>query len=241
MKMKAFGKSITGKVRELNEDYIFVSDDFCVVSDGMGGHNAGEVASSLAVRSFVESFHKDMSDNAEALECLVNAIGFANSRVNFEARVNSLCNGMGTTLSACFLSGDKLYSVHVGDSRIYLINSHGIKQLTNDHTYVNEMVRMGRLTHEQAINHPQKNIITKAIGINETIEADAFINTLSEDDLILLCSDGLTTMLNDDEIFKTIMDYELLEEKVEKLIEFANENGGTDNISVILIDNGVME
>lgn len=145
---------------------------------------------------------------------------------------------MGATFSVCTFVNNKIYAAHVGDSRIYLINKQ-IHQLSIDHTYVNEMVRVGKITQRQAKHHPQKNIITRAVGINENIEVDAFVEPYNQNDFVLICSDGLTSMLDDKEIFDTIKNNDL-KSSIIKFIERANEKGGYDNISVILIS-GVLK
>lgn len=241
--MISFGKSDKGKVRGNNEDYIYLNDNkigvlpnLYVVSDGMGGHKAGEIASNIAVNSFVNYvIENKFADNEGILDFLVNAIDYANKVVYKKSQIDLECRGMGATLSACTFVNKKIYSVHVGDSRIYYVGKSEIKQLSIDHTYVNEMVRTGRLTLKQAENHPQKNIITRAIGIDKNIEVDAFVAHYNFDDCFLICSDGLVSMLDDGKIFDIIKNNCTAENKVLKLVESANENGGFDNISVILI------
>ena len=172
--MISFGKSDTGKVRDINEDFIYVNDEkvgslpnLYIVSDGMGGHKAGEIASSLAVNSFLDYVKNNtFANDDEILDFLVNAIDYANKMVYEKSISDIKCNGMGATFSVCTFVNNKIYAAHVGDSRIYLINKQ-IHQLSIDHTYVNEMVRVGKITQRQAKHHPQKNIITRAVGINE--------------------------------------------------------------------------
>ncbi len=246
--MISFGKSDVGLTRYINEDFIYARDEqigplpnLYIVSDGMGGHKAGEIASAMAVNSFVE-FILNHNADGEILDLIVNAINYANKAVYEKSRLDIECRGMGTTFSVCTIIDNKIYAAHVGDSRIYLVNNQRIKQISIDHTYVNEMVRMGKITPEQAKIHPQKNIITRALGINDKIACDAFVEPMSLNDYVLICSDGLTSMLDDKEIFDTINDgggYDL-ENKVSKCIQIANEKGGYDNISVILIS-GVLK
>jgi Serine/threonine protein phosphatase len=242
----SFGKSDTGKVRDINEDFIYVNDEkvgslpnLYIVSDGMGGHKAGEIASSLAVNSFLDYVKNNtFANDDEILDFLVNAIDYANKMVYEKSISDIKCNGMGATFSVCTFVNNKIYAAHVGDSRIYLINKQ-IHQLSIDHTYVNEMVRVGKITQRQAKHHPQKNIITRAVGINENIEVDAFVEPYNQNDFVLICSDGLTSMLDDKEIFDTIKNNDL-KSSIIKFIERANEKGGYDNISVILIS-GVLK
>ena len=242
--MISFGKSDVGRTREINEDFIYVSNEkvgplpnLYIVSDGMGGHKAGEIASSMAVNFFVDYIlNNSFNDNNEVLDFIVNAINYANKAVYEKSKLDLECSGMGATFSVCTIINDKIYAAHVGDSRIYLLNDAKIKQISVDHTYVNEMVRMGKITADQAKHHPQKNIITRALGINKNIEVDAFIEPFNLNEYVLICSDGLTSMLDDEEIFDTINDNKYdFGNKVLKCIEDANEKGGYDNISVILI------
>ena len=148
-------------------------------------------------------------------------------------------NGMGTTFTAAAVIGNKLYGLHVGDSRIYVYDKNGLKQLTKDHSFVMEMVRMGKLTIDEARVHPKRNMITRAVGIEETIPADTVICTLEDDSIVLVCSDGLSTMITDDEIEKILKKKTDIGKKADLLVELANKNGGYDNISVILADRRV--
>jgi protein phosphatase len=242
--MNAFGKSDIGKLRDSNEDFIYINNknigqlkNLYVVADGMGGCNAGEVASELSVKSFVDYVSRENKyneENTDILNILANAICHAN-KVVFEKSQNDLdCSGMGTTFSACCVLNKKLYCLHIGDSRIYLINNSKIKQVSEDHTYVAELLRAGKIKKEQVKNHPKRNIIMRAVGIAEAIEPDTFIINCEPDDYFLICSDGLNTMLDDEKIFEIINLNLNLKEKVLKLIETANDYGGYDNISVIL-------
>ena len=247
--MISFGKSDTGRVRDINEDFIFLSDEkigqlsnLYIVSDGMGGHKAGEIASSLAVNSFVDYVANNFfSNDSEILDFLVNGIDYANKMVYEKSKLDIECAGMGATFSACTFANNKVYAVHVGDSRIYLMDNDKLRQLSIDHTYVNEMLRVGKITEDQAKHHPQKNIITRAVGINKNIEVDAFIEPYNKNDFVLIFSDGLTSMLDDKEIFDTMKNngYDL-NNSVLEFINGANEKGGYDNISVILIS-GVLK
>lgn len=240
--MISVGKTDRGKVRDINEDSIYLNDfgvgmlpNLYIISDGMGGHKAGEIASSLAIDSFVNYITENNFESENfILDFLVNAMHFANSCVYQKSQADSDCYGMGATFSACTFVNKKAYCVHVGDSRIYLINNSSIKQLSVDHTYVNEMVKTGKLTLLQAKNHPQKNIITRAVGIDKNLEVDAFVCNYDFDDRFLICSDGLSSSLNDNEIF-SIVNNSQFDSAASNFINAANEKGGLDNISVILI------
>ena len=250
-KMLSFGKTDIGIVREKNEDNIFFSDNkigdldnLYIICDGMGGHKAGDVASKMAIESFLWYIKKNKCDNKNMiLDFLVSAGNYANKIVYEESKKNLSYNGMGTTLTACCVVDKKIYCLHAGDSRIYIINDFELKQLSCDHSYVNEMIKSGEINLEQAKNHPKRNIITKAVGTEKNIKFDAFVFDLdlNKKNYLLMCSDGLNCVLDDKEIFNLLdinnfdLDETCLKEKVDKLINVANEKGGFDNISVILI------
>ncbi|MCL2873452.1 MAG: Stp1/IreP family PP2C-type Ser/Thr phosphatase [Defluviitaleaceae bacterium] len=241
--MFGFGKTDVGMKRENNEDSIFVSNEkigflpnLFIIADGMGGHNAGEIASSKAVEYFCESVRKSEDEKGEEiLDCIFGSIKFANEMVLQLATSTSEYDGMGTTFTVCVCDGNKLYSGHIGDSRAYVINKSGIEQLTTDHTYVHELKTAGKITEEEAKAHPSRNVITRALGMSADTLADSKIRTLKADDYVLLCSDGLSNMLSDCAISEIVLGKGSSVEKVDALINLANENGGIDNISVIII------
>ena len=239
--LQAFSMTDIGKRRKLNQDYVFVSvcpigelPNVFIVADGMGGHNAGDYASKYTVEMIEEQIRE--SQLTEAAEILDSAICRANSYIRNMARENKTLSGMGTTVVAATVSDDKLLVANVGDSRLYIINDKEIRQITRDHSLVEEMVRMGGIDRRAARVHPDKNIITRAVGALDTVEADFFREDLKEGDTILLCSDGLTNMLEDEEIHGIVKRRASLSEKGKALIGAANENGGKDNIAVILIN-----
>ena len=241
--MLAAGLSVTGKVRPQNQDTIFVSTEpvgplpnLFVVADGMGGHNAGDVASSLAVSLFVEYIREQSAEPADFLDLCVAAAAHANSRVLMLGNADTSLYGMGTTLTACYILNDQIKIVHVGDSRIYVVTADEIIQLTNDHSYVQEMVRAGYLTPRQAREHPKRNVLLRVLGGEDALETDAFTRSLKGACVVLLCSDGLHGMIRDEAIKDIIHRRVSVEERVESLINAANEAGGHDNISVILIE-----
>lgn len=235
------GKTDVGRVRANNEDTIFISNErvgvlqnFFVVADGMGGHIGGEVASENALRAALESIYSN--NDWDTLDILVDGVKNANTVVFNMSKENAELSQMGTTFSAVSILDNKLYAAHVGDSRIYLISHGEIKQLTFDHTYVMEMIKAGQMTAEEARVSPQRNIITRAVGINDVIEIDGIICDVNSDDYILICSDGLSGMLNDMEILNIFNSYHIsLESLVDDLIYNANIKGGNDNISVVVI------
>ncbi|MGL4789855.1 MAG: Stp1/IreP family PP2C-type Ser/Thr phosphatase [Anaerotignaceae bacterium] len=241
--MKAIGNCVTGELRENNEDFIYVSKEedklnLYIVADGMGGHNAGEVASKYAVDFFVEYTNNILENNfdeSQISDTLVEAISYCNKEIYEKSLLKEELSGMGTTLTCGVIYNNKLIVAHVGDSRAYLFRDGTLTQITKDHSYVMEMVKQGKLTLEDAKVHPNRNIITKAIGSKETIQADVFIEHLKDKDLIMLCSDGLSTMVSDEEITNILnsnVDENLM---VEILVNKANENGGKDNISTIVV------
>ena len=242
--MRSFGNSVAGMQRKNNEDSIYVGNEnlpvknIFIVADGMGGHNAGEVASGHAIEKFVE-YVKDNYDSENILDVLLEGVIAANKAVYDEAVSNENENGMGTTFTCACIENEKLYAVHVGDSRIYILKDEKLQQITNDHSFVMEMVKQGRITLEEARVHPKRNIITRAVGTEETIDVDTVIKDFGENDVVLICSDGLSGMICDDEIEKIIKENEDVNQCIEKLIDRANENGGKDNISAIIIRNEV--
>ena len=244
--MKLFGKTDIGLVRETNQDaFSFGSFDdgncWAVVCDGMGGVSGGQVASEICVEKVSEAIKRSYRKGitlSSAKNLLTTAINAANSAVFKEAQENIELKGMGTTVVAVLVLGSIAVVAHVGDSRAYLINDE-INQITKDHSFVMEMVRMGKLTLEEAKVHPKRNVITKAIGIEKIMPADTFIETLNKDSIILVCSDGLTAMVDDKEIEKVLRKRTGLDRKADLLVELANKNGGNDNISVILADRRV--
>ena len=237
--MKSYSLTDTGRVRSMNEDYVFVSErpigrlsNLFVVADGMGGHNAGERASSYAVEVLLQSIRKNKEKNP--VKVMRRAIESANDMVYQESISSDRSRGMGTTMVAAVICKDRLYVANVGDSRLYIINSQ-IRQITKDHSLVEEMVRLGKLTKEEGRNHPDKNIITRAVGAEETVQIDCFEERIGIRDVVLLCSDGLTNMVSDEQIQQIIKTEKNLQKAAELLVETANRNGGRDNITVLLI------
>ncbi len=237
---KSFSVTDIGKKRKLNQDFVYTSDEAVgnlpnvyIVADGMGGHNAGDYASKCTVQTMVREIKGCFEKSP--IRILSKAICVANDRIRRKAREDENLYGMGTTVVAATCLGKYLQVANVGDSRLYIINDE-IRQITRDHSLVEEMVRMGGIDREAAKHHPDKNIITRAIGARDTIEIDFFNEELKNGDIVLLCSDGLTNMLEDEEIGRILKGAGSLEERAEKLIEAANNNGGKDNIAVIIID-----
>lgn len=240
--MYGFGASHVGRVRLKNEDSIFVSnealgklDNLYIVADGMGGHKAGQVASATAIESFVSSVKN--GDDEEALDIMIGGVSHANESVYNMSREHEEYSNMGTTMVACTVKGSVLYAAHVGDSRLYRISEGNITQITNDHSYVAEMVRAGKMTEEEALVHPQRSCITRAVGTDSSVRVDGLIVNVKANDMYIICSDGLSNMLKKEEILEICLDTgKSTEEKVNTLIDRANEKGGIDNISAVLID-----
>jgi protein phosphatase len=238
--LKSFSVTDIGKKRKLNQDYVFSSDrrignlsNVFIVADGMGGHNAGDFASRFTVDTMVEEIERSFEQSP--VRILENAIKTANRKLREKAAENDALAGMGTTVVACSVLGRYLQVANVGDSRLYVINE-SITQITRDHSLVEEMVRLGGIDRETARAHLDKNIITRAIGATETVDIDFFNVELNRGDIVLLCSDGLTNMLEDEEIRMIVSGQRDIIEKAQKLVVAANNNGGKDNIAVILIE-----
>lgn len=238
--MKLYAMTDVGRKREVNQDYVYVTDqpvgpfpNFLAVADGMGGHKAGDFASKYTVNTVLEELEKTPLDKPE--EILRNIVGIANHKLIEVAATDVKLEGMGTTLVAGTVIGNTLYFANVGDSRLYLINEK-IRQISKDHSLVEEMVRLGGIKAEEAKNHPDKNIITRAIGVKEDVEADIYEYRLKKGDVILMCTDGLSNMVEDEDMFDIVKGSRDVVEAVEMLIEKANSNGGRDNIGVVLAE-----
>ena len=239
--MRVYSATDVGQRRKMNQDYVFVSENpvgnlpnLFVVADGMGGHNAGDYASSHAVQTLVDEIRRDADFNP--IKVIRHAIETANTEILDRSRSDENLRGMGTTMVVCTIVGHYAYVANVGDSRLYVVQGE-IHQVTKDHSLVQEMVRMGEIKPEEARNHPDKNIITRALGAERTVDIDFFDLKLEPDSTILMCSDGLSNMVEDSEIEKIILNQtEELPQKGERLLREANRNGGKDNIAVILVE-----
>ncbi|OCL27930.1 serine/threonine protein phosphatase [Orenia metallireducens] len=235
--MKYGATSEVGKVRRENQDNYLVinkdSLDIIVVADGMGGHQGGNVASSLAIKGIKEyDFnHDSLKDSIK--EC----IELVNQRIQQEGLAKEEYQGMGTTLTMGVIKDRILIIGHIGDSRAYLFRDGKLQQLTNDHSYVGELLRNNIISQKEADNHPKKNLLLNALGVKEEIEADLFELDLESNDLILLCSDGLTNMLSDDKISEVLSENLDLQKKADKMALLANQQGGYDNITVVIYCN----
>ena len=236
---KTVSKTDIGLKRKLNQDYVFTADlpvgklpNLYLVADGMGGHKAGGFASKYAVETIVEVVNSGKEENVFSV--LNRAITEANYRIRKKASEDESMAGMGTTLVAATIVDNVLHVANVGDSRLYLINDE-IRQITIDHSLVEEMVRLGGINREQARNHENKNIITRAIGAQTNVNPDFFEVGLKNGDRIFMCTDGVSNMLTDEEIFQILNEDSIDEDKIEKIVAVANEHGGRDNMGIILI------
>lgn len=242
--MEAWGITNIGRIRSTNQDSFYLNithaDDqlYCVICDGMGGANAGNVASELAVKCFSELLQKEMRQDMPKVfirRIIKDSVKAANKSVFDMAVKNANCAGMGTTLVGLIISNGSAVCANVGDSRAYIIDDAGIMQVTKDHSVIEEMLGRGELTREQAKAYPAKNLITRALGTESVVLCDLFNITLEKDMYILLCSDGLTNMVDEQEILYEVLHGGDVATCCNRLIEVANHRGGTDNTTVILI------
>ena len=238
--MKTFSITDVGMVRQVNQDYVYTTDNpigplpnLFVVADGMGGHKAGDYASKYTVEVMKKELAQ--SEEKDVEKALVSAIEKANREIIKKASEDEHLKGMGTTVVAATIVDHMMYFANVGDSRLYLINQ-GITQLTKDHSLVEEMVRLGGIKPEEAKHHPDKNIITRAIGAKNNVDVDFYEHRLKRGDIILMCTDGLSNMVEDEELFHIVQRGRDIVEAGTALVDAAKENGGTDNIGVVLME-----
>ncbi len=245
--MQYYGITDIGMQRKENQDRIYmpeINDDtkLFIVADGMGGANAGGVASSMAIeyvkQLILEKFDEVKEDRILLQDLIKDTIVGANKYIYEKSLENEQYSGMGTTIVVAILYKGKVFIGHVGDSRIYRIRKHIIRQLTKDHSYVQILVQNGTITREEAENHPQKNMLVKALGCEETVEPDVMVKGFLKDDILLMCTDGLTNMIKVNEIYEEVVNgKDDLVSTCNNLISHSKKNGGYDNISVILIFN----
>ena len=241
--MHAWGLTDPGMIRSQNQDFYCIMklnrDQFlAVVCDGMGGARSGNVASKMAAELFVSEVKKTVRSNMKQEQVqlmLSNALEIANKAVYEQSQLSDEYSGMGTTLVAAFFQKDSLTVVNVGDSRAYLLNQSGVSCITTDHSLVELMVQRGEINREQAKSHPGKNLITRAVGTEPVVECDFFVRTFEKDDHILLCSDGLSNMMSDQEILFEVLHGTNKSDCCQRLVKLANYRGSPDNITVILI------
>ena len=234
MKMAIGASTDVGRTREVNEDSYLVREPLFVVADGMGGHVAGDVASKTAV----ETLTKDTEGATPTADDLAALVRAANAAVFQKARADSTLQGMGTTCTVLLLEGTDAHLAHVGDSRAYLFRDNRLQQITEDHTLVQRMVKEGRLDQEEAHRHPQRNIITRVLGVDADVSVDTFSVEAKPGDRFLLCSDGLSSMLEDAQIEEVLRGGEQAQATADRLVRLANDAGGEDNITVLIVDIG---
>ncbi|MCL2698695.1 MAG: Stp1/IreP family PP2C-type Ser/Thr phosphatase [Defluviitaleaceae bacterium] len=241
--MLAVGKTDVGNIRENNEDVLYASTDpvgslpnLFLVADGMGGHKAGEIASRNAMRFFLDYINENQCRDGELLDHMAEAVRHANNAVYEMSLTDSNYSGMGTTFTGCVISEGKALMVHIGDSRVYLLNNGELRQITNDHTFVSEMVRAGQFSKEEAERHPGRNALTRALGVELDVSADAPMTAVAPGDTLLICSDGLSNMVAEPDIAEVLRSDHSIDVKTDALIVNAKENGGMDNITVVLVE-----
>lgn len=238
--MKTFSLTDVGRTRDSNQDYVFTSENpvgnlpnLFIVADGMGGHNAGDFASKHAVEQIVEYIQKSPMTNP--VDLIKGGVQRANKSLMEMSRRDKTMNGMGTTTVIATIIADQMIVANVGDSRLYLLRDD-IIQITKDHSLVQEMMRMGKIDASEAVHHPDKNIITRAVGAFDELDIDFFEQRLEPDDMVLMCTDGLTNMVDDLNISQIMRTGRDVVEKVQRLVEAANRGGGKDNITVAIIE-----
>lgn len=238
--LKTFSKTDIGRKRKLNQDNVYSCEvplgnlpNLFIVCDGMGGHKAGDFASAYAVKAIEREVM--LCEEKAPIKILREAIECANEEIFEKASTDENLRGMGTTAVVATVDGDTLIVANVGDSRLYLIDDD-IEQITKDHSLVEEMIRIGELDRSAAREHPDKNIITRALGVAEKVEVDFFEVDLKKGDIILMCSDGLTNMVEDEQIRRVVKAQRDVVQIVEELIKVANHNGGNDNIGVVIVE-----
>jgi protein phosphatase len=224
-------------VRAANEDSLCISPalGLFAVADGMGGHQAGEIASSMALKLLEENLGQRLKAGEIPAEALVNAVQQTNRTIYEMAGQNPVWTGMGTTLTACLCQGSRLFLAQVGDSRAYLLRDGDIIQLTEDHSLVQELLKSGGITEEQAISHPQRNILTRAVGAKPFLTVDLYRAEVITDDLLLLCTDGLTEYLRADDILYTVINAPDIDSALQNLLKKSLQSGGSDNITAVLV------
>ncbi|MDP4121595.1 protein-serine/threonine phosphatase PrpC [Bacillus subtilis] len=237
-------KTDTGKIRQHNEDDAGIfkgKDEFilAVVADGMGGHLAGDVASKMAVKAMGEKWNEAETIPTAPSECekwLIEQILSVNSKIYDHAQAHEECQGMGTTIVCALFTGKTVSVAHIGDSRCYLLQDDDFVQVTEDHSLVNELVRTGEISREDAEHHPRKNVLTKALGTDQSVSIDTRSFDIEPGDKLLLCSDGLTNKVEGTELKDILQSDSAPQEKVNLLVDKANQNGGEDNITAVLLE-----
>ena len=240
--MEAFANSDIGKVRDMNQDSYYISDKddkikLYIVADGMGGYKGGEIASKLAIESsknyIINNFDQIKKERDQIIELIKSAIEYANMVVYEKSKEVPELAGMGTTIDVCLIYSNRIYIGHIGDSRVYRLRKNFFRKLTVDDSYVEQLVKEGNITKEEAYNHPKKNMLTKALGCTAFVEPTVLVKGFMKGDILLMCTDGLTNMLKEDKICEIIKQNS--EQASKELVKKANEQGGYDNITAVII------
>ena len=240
--MEAFANSDIGKVRDMNQDSYYISDKddkikLYIVADGMGGYKGGEIASKLAIESsknyIINNFDQIKKERDQIIELIKNAIEYANMVVYEKSKEVPELVGMGTTIDVCLIYSNRIYIGHIGDSRVYRLRKDFFRKLTVDDSYVEQLVKEGNITKEEAYNHPKKNMLTKALDCTAFVEPTVLVKGFMKGDILLMCTDGLTNMLKEDKICEIIKQNS--EQASKELVKKANEQGGYDNITAVII------
>lgn len=231
--MQVAALSDKGLVRQFNEDSILLCNNLYAVADGMGGHQAGDIASKMAVNLLRANYENNFETSEDSIKAIMNHVNF---RIYEAATEDDRLTGMGTTITALFIDGDKAYLAHVGDSRCYIIRNKTISQISQDHSYVGRLVAEGNISEKDAMNHPYRSFIDKAFGIADSIDIDIKSFDIMPGDIILLCSDGLSSYLGADEILHIIKRHSI-DKALKHLYNKAMQKGGADNISIVLLQN----
>ena len=238
----AYAKSDIGKAREMNQDAYYISDSsseikLYLLADGMGGYKGGEIASNLAIKcaqSYItNNFKETPKDKQSLIQLVASSMEYANMVVYEKSKEDKELEGMGTTLDVTLIYNNKIYIGHIGDSRVYRIRNKVMRKLTKDHSYVQQLLEDKKITREEAMHHPKKNMLTKALGCTSYIDPDLRARVINKNDIILMCSDGLTNMVSEEEIYQITK--ENPKEAANKLTMLANNHGGYDNITVLII------
>jgi len=238
--VKFGASSDIGLVRTINQDSFYIPEStslpLFMVADGMGGHNAGEIASVMAIdkiREWMVENSTDLTTIRKIRRAVAKSVEYANRHIYNHSKTIEGCKGMGTTLTMLYVLEDKIVVGHVGDSRAYMITSNEMSQITQDHSLVQQLLVEGRITKSEAKLHPQRNVITRAVGTSNEIEVDVMAVDIKKEDVVILCSDGLTNMVSEDELKALFMDEADIQKACEKAIEGAKQKGGSDNITVL--------
>ncbi|MGK0552117.1 Stp1/IreP family PP2C-type Ser/Thr phosphatase [Enterococcus faecalis] len=230
-----------GRKRNTNQDYAGLFENqlsvpLAVLADGMGGHQAGDVASHMAVHDLGQDWEQTtVADSEKAVQWLIKLIQQENERIFEQGQSQAEYMGMGTTIVSAVLLKDSFVLANIGDSRAYLVRNQQLLQLTEDHSLVNELVKSGEITREMAANHPRKNVLTRSLGMPGVVDVDVSSHTWMAGDYLLLCSDGLTNMVSETQILEILELDQPLDQKIDTLIQLANEAGGLDNITVLVV------